>query len=57
MMSKRQDRPWDHAARVMGQMERAEAILATPSVQLDSVTYKSNRFHLQAADENDRSLG
>jgi hypothetical protein len=57
MMSKRQDRPWDHAARVKGQMERAEAILAMPSVQLDSVTYKSNRFCLQAADENDRSLG
>jgi hypothetical protein len=38
-------------------MERAEAILAMPSVQLDSVTYKSDRFCLQAADENNRSLG
>ena len=55
-MSKRQDRPWDHAC-VKGQMERAEAILAVPSVQLDNVSYKSDRFYLHAVDEGDRLLG
>jgi hypothetical protein len=34
-------------------MERAEAILAVPSVQLDSVTYKSDRFYLHAVDEDE----
>jgi hypothetical protein len=55
-MSKRQDRPWDHPC-VKGQMERAEAILAVPSVQLDSVIYKSDRFYLHAVDDDDRLLG
>ena len=38
-------------------MERAEAILAVPSVQLDNVSYKSDRFYLHAVDEGDRLLG
>lgn len=55
-MSKRRDRPWDKAG-VKEQMERAESILAVPSVQLDGIAYKSDRFYLHAVDEDDRLLG
>ena len=45
---KQVNRPWDGSWQA--QLERAEKILAVPSVTLGDITYKSDRFYLHAVE-------
>ena len=46
--NKRQRRPWDMGCSFQDQLDRAEAVLAVPSVIVDGTVYKSDRFYLHA---------
>ena len=47
-MPKRDVRPWDNGMHFKERLAQAEAILAVPSVELDGVKFKSDRFYLHS---------
>jgi hypothetical protein len=56
-MSKRRERPWDKGCHFQEHLARAEAVLAVPSVEVDGVTYKSDRFYLNTTTSVDDGNG
>ena len=56
-MSKRRIRPWDAGGSFQAKLERAQRALAVPSVRVDGIDYKCDRFYLHAMGDDEPAVG
>ena len=56
-MSKRRIRPWDAGGSFQAKLERAQRALAVPSVRVDGIDFKCDRFYLHAMGDDEPAVG